>query len=96
MPKVQRLEDANAGGGVLTSTPQGFVTVDGKKVAVVGAQGTAHPPCPDDATHCAGNWQTAGGSGSVRIAHRAVIRTDDLDSCTHQRVGGSGTVRVGG
>jgi uncharacterized Zn-binding protein involved in type VI secretion len=96
MPAVQRLQDVNTGGGILTTTPQAFVTVDGKKVAVVGATGTAHPPCPDDDTHCAGKWQTAGGSGSVRIAHAAVIRTGDLDSCTHARAGGSGTVRVGG
>jgi uncharacterized Zn-binding protein involved in type VI secretion len=96
MPAVQRLEDANAAGGVLTSTPQDFVTVDGKRVAVVGAKGTAHPPCPDDNAHCAGVWATAGGSSSVRIAGKAVIRRDDADTCGHTRVGGSSSVRVGG
>jgi uncharacterized Zn-binding protein involved in type VI secretion len=95
MPACQRLQDANAGGGMLTSTPQTIVTVDGQRVAVVGAKGTAHPPCPEDDSHCAGVWQTAGGSGSVRIAGQAVIRTQDADTCGHRRIGGSPTVRVG-
>ena len=96
MPAVQRLEDANAGGGIVTSTPQDFVTVDGQLVAVVGAKGTAHPPCPDDNSHCANVWATSGGSGKVRISNKAVIRRDDVDTCGHARVGGSSTVRVGG
>lgn len=96
MPAVQRIDDLNDGGGKLTTTPQDFVTVDGQLVAVVGAKGTAHPPCPDDDTHCVNKWQTAGGSAKVRIGGANVIRTADVDSCTHTRVGGSSTVRVGG
>jgi uncharacterized Zn-binding protein involved in type VI secretion len=94
MPAVQRLEDANDGGGVLTSTPQDFVTVDNKLVAVVGAMGTSHPPAPDDNTHAAGVWKTAGTS-FVRIGGVSVIRTTDVDSCGHTRIGGSSTTRIG-
>jgi uncharacterized Zn-binding protein involved in type VI secretion len=98
MPAVQRLEDANNGGGKLTETPQDFVTVDGKKVAVVGAKGTSHRPCgdPGEDVHCYPNWHTTVGSSKVRISNKPVIRRDDPDSCGHTRIGGSGTVRVGG
>jgi hypothetical protein len=97
MPAVQRLDDLNNGGGKLTQTPQDFVTVDGKKVAVVGAEGTSHYPCgqPGGNAHCYPTWQTKGGSSSVRIANKPVIRTQDVDSCGHTRVGGSSTTRVG-
>jgi hypothetical protein len=91
MPAVQRLDDLNNGGGKLTQTPQAFVTVDSKTVAVVGATGTGH----GTGVHAAGAWQTQGGSSTVRINNLRVIRTNDVDSCGHTRVGGSSTTRVG-
>jgi hypothetical protein len=96
MPAVHRQGDANAGGGVVQQVPQTFVRVTGRLVVVVGSRGSAHPPCPDTPAHCAGVWATAGGSGSVRIGGRAVIRAQDLDTCGHPRVGGAPDVRVGG
>jgi uncharacterized Zn-binding protein involved in type VI secretion len=93
MPNVQRLTDANNGGGVLTSTPQDFVRVADELVAVVGAEGTAHGSGDDE--HVAGSWHAAGGSSSVRVGGAKVIRTGDVDSCGHTRVGGATFCRVG-
>jgi uncharacterized Zn-binding protein involved in type VI secretion len=95
MPAVQRMTDQNAGGGVIQTIPQTFVRVDGLVVAVVGARGSAHPPCPDVQAHCLNVWTTAIGSSTVRIAGIPVIRTTDVDSCVHARVGGSPTTRIG-
>jgi uncharacterized Zn-binding protein involved in type VI secretion len=96
MPAVQRMGDANDGGGIIDLIPQSFVRVDGELVAVVGSQGTAHPPCPEVDTHCYHVWATTVGAPRVRIDHMAVIRADDPDSCTpHTRIGGSSTTRVG-
>jgi hypothetical protein len=90
------MTDQNAGGGIIQTIPQAFVRVDGLVVAVVGSKGSAHPPCPEVNAHCANVWATAGGSSSVRIANQAVIRTQDVDTCGHARVGGSGSTKVGG
>jgi hypothetical protein len=95
MPAVQRMTDQNAGGGVIQTIPQAFVRVDGLVVAVVGSRGSAHPPCPDVQAHCLNVWQTAIGAPRVRIAGLAVIRAQDVDTCSHPRVGGSATTRIG-
>jgi uncharacterized Zn-binding protein involved in type VI secretion len=89
------MQDANSGGGIIQSIPQDFVKVDGRLVAVVGSRGSAHPPCPEDDSHCAGVWQTTRGAPRVRIKGIPVIRAFDPDSCSHMRVGGSTTTRVG-
>jgi len=96
MPAVQRMTDQNDGGGVIQTIPQSFVRVDGLVVAVVGARGSAHPPCPDVQAHCQNVWTTTQGAPRVRIAGLPVIRATDPDSCGHPRVGGSTTTRVGG
>jgi len=95
MPAVERMGDQNSGGGVIQTIPQTFVRVDGLLVAVVSSRGSAHPPCPEDDSHCAGVWQTTRGAPRVRIDGRPVIRRNDPDSCGHVRVGGSATTRVG-
>jgi uncharacterized Zn-binding protein involved in type VI secretion len=95
MPAVQRMTDANDGGGVLDLIPQAFVRVDGLVVAVVGAQGTAHPPCPTVQIHCAHVWATTRGAPRVRINGMPVIRTTDPDTCGHRRVVGSSSTRIG-
>jgi len=95
MPAVQRKTDQNAGGGVIQTVPQTFVRVDGLVVAVVGAQGSAHPPCPEVQAHCANVWTTTRGAPRVRINNLPVIRAQDPDSCGHLRVGGSSTTRIG-
>lgn len=95
MPAVQRMTDRNAGGGVIQTIPQSFVRVDGLVVSVVGSKGSAHPPCPDDESHCQNVWQTTRGAPRVRINGIPVIRLNDSDSCGHLRVGGSSTTRIG-
>jgi uncharacterized Zn-binding protein involved in type VI secretion len=95
MAQVQRMTDQNAGGGIIQTIPQAFVRVDGLVVAVVGAKGSAHPPCPDDSSHCLNVWTTTQGAPRVRINGIPVIRFNDPDSCGHRRVGGSSTTRIG-
>jgi uncharacterized Zn-binding protein involved in type VI secretion len=95
MPAVQRMTDQNGGGGVIQTIPQSFVRVDGLVVAVVGSQGSAHPPCPEVETHCFNVWTTTRGAPRVRINGIPVIRAQDPDSCGHLRVGGSSTTRIG-
>jgi hypothetical protein len=87
--------DVDSGGGAITTIPQTFVRVDGLVVSIVGSKGSAHPPCPDDQSHCQNVWQTTRGAARVRIAGIPVIRRNDPDSCGHLRVGGSSTTRVG-
>src|SRR5262249_11335335 len=96
MPNVQRMTDANSGGGLIDLIPQTFVRVDGLVVAVVGSKGAAPAPGPEGNAHCYHVWATTVGSSSVRIAGKPVIRTGDADSCGNTRVGGSSTTRVGG
>jgi hypothetical protein len=95
MPAVQRNTDANDGGGIIQTIPQSFVRVDGLVVAVVGSQGSAHPPCPTVQAHCANVWTTTIGAPRVRIGGIPVIRANDPDSCGHRRVGGSSSTRIG-
>jgi hypothetical protein len=95
MAAVERMHDANSGGGIIQTIPQNFVRVDGLVVSVVGSRGSAHPPCPDDESHCQNIWQTTRGAARVRIQGMPVIRCNDPDSCGHLRVGGSTTTRVG-
>jgi uncharacterized Zn-binding protein involved in type VI secretion len=87
--------DANTGGGIIQTIPQSFVRVDGLVCAVVGSKGSAHPPCPEDDSHCQNVWQTTIGAPRVRINGLPVIRQNDPDSCTHKRAAGSATTRIG-
>jgi uncharacterized Zn-binding protein involved in type VI secretion len=95
MPAVQRMTDANAGGGIIQTIPHAFVRVDGLVVAVVGSKGSSHPPCPEDSSHCANVWTTTRGAARVRINGMPVIRRNDPDSCGHLRIVGSATTRIG-
>lgn len=93
MPRAQRQGDINSAGGRALSGVQS-VRVNGRPVVVQGIKVTSHPPCgrPGGSRHC--NAQTKGGSGSVRAGGRQIIRTNDIDSCGHPRIGGSPNVRV--
>lgn len=90
---VHRLGDANDGGGVITSIPQGSVYANGKLVSVNGSIGTGHSPLPP---HTGGGWTTANGSSSVFIEGKPVNRDGDSDSCGHKRIAGSNSVNCGG
>lgn len=96
MPSAQRMGDANSGGGIITSIPQSRVYINNLLACVDGSQGTSHVGCPDDPIHCAGAWQTSGGSSKVRISGIPANRTGDSDTCGHTRATGSPNVFIGG
>lgn len=98
MPSVQRFQDANSAGGIITSIPQSSVFANGKIVAVVGSLGSAHPPCDEPPIHCTGAWVTLNsfGPSNVFAGGIPVVRTGDIDSCGHVRVGGSSNVFANG
>ena len=89
MPNVQRMSDSNDAGGSITTIPQSKFFVESLLVCVNGSKGTSHPPCPTVSTHCAGNWQTSGGSTKFLVQGIPVNYTGNLDTCGHTRVGGS-------
>lgn len=94
MPRTHRIDapDCNDAGGCLTSTPQGSVYANDRLIAVNGAQGTSHDPCPAPSPpHCAGNWSTANGGPTVFAENIPVNSAGDVDTCGHVRVAGSNT-----
>ena len=95
MPAVQRQGDTNTEGGAATSGVTS-VRVNGKPIVVNGTSVSAHAPQKPPTAHAphaaAG---TAGGSGTVRAGGKPVVRTGDVDTCGHARVGGSPDVRAG-
>lgn len=95
MPAVQRLGDANDGGGVAGGGISS-VRVNGRPIMVDNGSVSAHPPCGRRRTppiHCAAT--TSGGSGTVRAGNIPVVYTGSTDTCGHTRAGGSSDVRVG-
>jgi len=91
MAAVQRKTDANTGGGTISSTVQSTVFANSKLVSVNGSTVTTHGTSPN--VHA--GVITANGSSTVFAGGIAINRTDDADSCTHTRTGGSGDVFVG-
>ena len=91
MAAVQRNGDANTGGGIISSTAQSTVYANDKLISVNGSTVTTHGIYPN--VHV--GVTTANGSSTVFAGGIAINRTDDVDSCTHTRTGGSGDVFVG-
>ena len=91
MAAVQRKTDANTGGGTISSTVQSTVFANSKLVSVNGSTVTTHGTYPN--VHV--GVTTANGSSTVFAGGIAINRTDDVDSCTHTRTGGSDDVFVG-
>ena len=91
MAAVQRKTDANTGGGIISSTAQSTVFANDKLISVNGSTVTTHGTYPN--VHV--GVTTANGSSTVFAGGIAINRTDDVDSCTHTRTGGSGDVFVG-
>ena len=91
MAAVQRKTDANTGGGTISSTAQSTVYANDKLISVNGSTVTTHGVSPN--VHA--GVTTANGSSTVFAGGIAINRTDDVDSCTHTRTGGSGDVFVG-
>ena len=91
MAAVQRKTDANTGGGTISSTVQSTVFANSKLVSVNGSTVTTHGTSPN--VHA--GVITANGSSTVFAGGIAINRTNDADSCTHTRTGGSDDVFVG-
>ena len=83
MRPVQCIGDSNSGGGVITSTPQSKVYIEGRLVAVTGASGTGH----GKNVHSGGAWISI-GSSKVYIQGLPVVLTGDGDTCGHVRLPG--------
>ena len=91
MPAIQRMTDANAGGGAITTIPQSTVKANSLVVAVDGSKGTGHGV----GLHANLAWDTQGGNSTVKAGGIAINTTGNTDTCGHARVGGSGDVNVG-
>ena len=87
MAAAQRMTDANDGDGTISSVPQSTVFANSKLLSVNGSSVTTH------GLHSGAT--TANGSSTVFAGGTAVNRTDDVDSCTHTRAGGSDDVNIG-
>jgi hypothetical protein len=93
MPKTHSIGDCNtAGGGCITSTPQGSVYENNSLIAVNGSKGTADSACNNNNIHCTGNWSTTGGGPTVFAEGTPINKEGDPDTCGHYRTGGSPNV----
>jgi len=86
MPAVQRVGDADSGGGIITSGVSS-VRVNGIVVSVNGSGVSAH----------ARNHRpvTSGGVDSVRAGGIPINVAGNADTCGHVRTGGSPNVSAG-
>ena len=90
---VQRVGDANAGGGLIMSGDP-TVLVNGRPIAVIGSSVSPHPPCPKPGTHC--HAVTQADQYSVLVNGKPVSTTGSIDTCGHPRGIGSLDVIIGG
>ena len=88
MPAVQRVGDADGGGGV-ASGGVASVRVNGRAIVVNGNPVSGHGKSPHSAP------VTANGNSTVRAGGIPVVTTGCADTCGHARTGGSGDVRAG-
>jgi len=88
MPAVQRVGDADGGGGVALAGVDS-VRVNGRAIVVNGNPVSRHGRGPHAGP------VTASGNGSVRAGGIPVVTTGCSDSCGHARAGGSADVRAG-
>lgn len=91
--KVVRRGDVNSAGGVAMQGA-GSVFANGRPIVYPGVSVSAHPCCGRKGCnkHCSAS--TTGGSPSVFVEGKKVIRVGDSDSCGHSRASGSPDVMV--
>lgn len=92
MPGVQRVGDANSGGGIIL-TGEPTVLVNYRPIATVGSEVSPHPPCPKPATHCAA--VTTSRSTKILAGFKPVTASATVDTCGHPRTVGSTNVVAG-
>ena len=78
-PAINRLTDPNTGGGIVLSTSQTFVRVNGQTVATNGDPVSNHGPPPHDAP------LTANGVGFFTINGIPVNTNISQNTCGHLR-----------
>jgi len=88
---AQRIGDANSGGGTIGAVTNNKVFVNSKLVSIDGSIVTTHGTFPN--VHAGST--TANGSSTVKVGGLGVNRENDVDSCTHVRIGGSSNVNIG-
>lgn len=93
---VQRVGDQNSAGGLILRGDN-TVLVNGRAIAVQNTPVSAHPCCGAQGcppVHC--NAQTQTSAGEILVNGVPLIKTNDVDTCGHTRVGGSPDVVIGG
>ena len=85
MPGISRVGD-DVGGGVILNG-NNTVVCNGKPVAILGSQISAHPCC--GVIGCGGHCSATivGGSNTVFVAGSPMIRAGDPASCGHTSAG---------
>jgi len=91
---VQRVGDANSGGGVATGPGHANVRVNGRPALKPFTKFTPHIGCsPKQPQHCKGVVGVSGNATTVKANGQPLVLTGAKDSCiTHKRIGGSPTV----
>ena len=93
---VQRVGDQNSAGGLILRGDN-TVLVNGRAIAVQSAPVSPHPCCGARGcppVHC--NAQTQASTGEILVNGVPLIKRNDIDTCGHNRVGGSPDVVIGG
>lgn len=92
---VQRVGDANGGGGIATGPGHSNVLVNGRPALKPRTPFTPHIGCdPRNPIHCFGVVAVSGNSSSVRANGQPLVLTGARDTCSHSRAGGSPNVRA--
>lgn len=92
---VQRVGDANSGGGIAQGPGHTNVLINGRPALKPRTPFTPHVGCsPRNPTHCRGSVAVSGNSASVRANGQPLVLTGAKDSCGHARSGGSANVKA--
>ena len=90
---AQRKGDLNNLGAAIAGVTNNKVKVNGELLSTDGSSVQDHLPVDGVNTHT--SVTTANGSSTVKVGGLGVNRENDVDSCTHVRIGGSSNVKVG-
>lgn len=92
---IQRVGDANGGGGIAIGSGHNNVLVNGRPALKPRGPFTPHMGCnPKKPVHCFGAAGTGSGSATVRANGQPLVLTGDGDTCGHKRAGGSQNVKA--
>jgi uncharacterized Zn-binding protein involved in type VI secretion len=94
VPGVQRVGDANSGGGVIQKGDPS-VLVNGRAIALVDSPVSPHAPCGrrGGERHC--DARTQASNDSVLVNGQKITLSNSQDTCGHDRSTGSTDVVIG-